>query len=309
MKKTLRALAVLATLPYIGLKAAWIAGSRIGVPEGSVLLDDPGLMAAVNAVTILMDAGVVVLALLLTQPWGLRVKSWLLGLPAWAATGLLAPIVVGFPAQLATAAVAGAETHTAGGRPFLEEWVFSVVYGGFIVQALALGTLFVLYARERWSHLWAGRIGGLSADLAGRATRLTAVAGSAVAVVPAALHALWASGSERGLSAGRIADRTSDFYVLEGVRVAFLLAAVASVLVLVLRLGRSWRVGTPLAVAWTCTGAVGCWGGWMLLATLMPASDPAQEATGWMITSYAGAMITGFLLAGCLAVVLRRRGA
>ncbi|WP_406860186.1 hypothetical protein ABZO31_07035 [Streptomyces sp. HUAS MG47] len=309
MKKTLRALAVLATLPYISLKIAWVAGSRIGIPENSVLLDDPGLMAAVNAVTILMDAGVVVLALLLTQTWGLRVRSWLLGLPMWAATGLLAPIVIGFPAQLATTAIAGAEQHTAGGRPFLDEWVFSVVYGGFIVQALALGTLFVLYARGRWSHLWAGRIGDLAPDLTGRATRATAVTASVLALLPAALHLLWASGAERGLSAGRIADRTSDFHVLEAVRVAFLLVAVAAVLTLVFRLGKARRVGTPLALAWVGTGGVGCWGAWMMLGALMPASDPAKEPTALMITSYAGEMITGFLLAGCLTVFLRRRGA
>ena len=124
------------------------------------------------------------------------------------------------------------------------------MYGGFIVQAAALGTLFVLYARDRWSHLWAGRIGDLAPDLTGRATRVTAVAASVLTLVPAALHLLWASGSERGLSAGRIADRTSDFYVLEAVRVVFVAAAVAGVLMLVLRLGKSRRVATPLALAW-----------------------------------------------------------
>ncbi|MFG2331384.1 hypothetical protein ACGFMM_17355 [Streptomyces sp. NPDC048604] len=309
MKKTLRALAVLATLPYISLKIAWVAGSRIGIPENSVLLDDPGLMAVLNSVTVLMDLGVVVLALLLTQPWGLRVRSWLLGLPMWAATGLLAPIVVGFPVQLATAAVAGAEQHTAGGEPFLEEWVFSVVYGGFIVQALALGTLFVLYARDRWSHVWAGRVGELAPDLCGRATRVTAVAASVLALVPAALHVLWASGAEWGLSAARIADRTSDYYVLEAVRAGFVVAAAAAVLTLVFRLGKARRVGAPLAAAWIGTGGVGCWGAWMLLAASMPGSDPAKEPTAQMITSYAGEMITGFLLAGCLTVFLRRRGA
>ena len=309
MKKTLSALAIVSTLPYISLKAAWVAGSRVGIPEGSVLLDRPGLMAVVNGVTILMDAAVVVLALLLTQPWGLRVRSWLLGVPVWGATGLLAPIVVGFPAQLVTAAVAGTEEHTAGGRPFLDEWVFAVVYGGFILQAFALGTLFVLYARERWSHVWQGRVGDLAPELTGRATRVTAVVASALTLVPAALHVLWASGSARGLSPDRSADRTSDFYVLEALRVGFVAAAVAGVLMLVFRFGRSRQVRTPLALAWVGASGLGCWGGWLLLATLMPEDDPAKAPTALMSTAYAGEMITGILLSGCLAVFLRRRGA
>ena len=309
MKKTLSALAIVSTLPYISLKAAWVAGSRVGIPEGSSLLDRPGMMAAVNSVTILMDVAVVVLALLFTQPWGLRVKSWLLGLPVWAATGLLVPIVVGFPVQLVITAVAGAEEQAAVGRPFLDEWVFPVVYGGFIVQAITLGTLFVLYARERWSHVWQGRVGDLAPDLSGRAIRVTAVAASVVALVPSALHVLWASGSTRGLAAARIAQRAADFYVLEAVRVVFVAAAVAGTLALLFRLGRSWQVRTPLTLAWVGSGSVGCWGAWLLLAALLPQGDPTKEPTTLMITSYAGEMITGFLLAGCLAVVLRRRGA
>lgn len=308
-RRVLRALAVVATLPYISLKVAWVAGSRIGIPEGSVLLDRPGLMAVANSVTILMDAAVVVLALLLTQPWGLRVRSWLLGLPIWGATGLLAPIVVGFPLQLVTAAVAGAEKHTAQGRPFLDEWVFGVVYGGFILQAFSLGTLFVLYARERWSHVWAGRVGEMDPDLSGRWMRPTAVVASALTLVPAALHVLWASGSARGLTPARAAERTTDFYVLEAARVGFVAVAVIGTLALVFRLGRSRQVRPLLAMSWVGASSLACWGGWLMLASLMPEDDPTKEPTALMITAYAGEMITGILLSGCLAVMLRRRGA
>ena len=93
MRKALRAVAIAACLPYIGLKAAWIAGSHLGIPEGSELRE-PGertAMIAINAVSVVMDAAVVVLALLLTRPWGRRVPAWLLALPVWCACGLLAP--------------------------------------------------------------------------------------------------------------------------------------------------------------------------------------------------------------------------
>lgn len=42
--------------------------------------------------------------------------------------------------------------------------MFTVVYSGFIVQALALSALFVLYARARWGHLWRGRASELAAQ-------------------------------------------------------------------------------------------------------------------------------------------------
>lgn len=299
-RRILRALAITSCVPYVSLKIAWVSGSRVGIPAGSPLLDDPVLMAALNLVTVLMDAAVVVLALLFTQRWGMTVKAWLLAFPMWVATGLLAPIMVGYTAQLA----AGRSGPT---EPFLDEWVFTLVYSGFIVQGLTLGTLFALYARDRWSQVWRGRMRDLSPALSGPVVRVTAVAASVLLLAPSALHVLWLSGSARGLSAGRIAERGSDFAVLEGVRLLFFAAAVTGVLMLVFRLGRSLPVKAPLALAWVGSGGVGCWGGWLLLAALMPQNDPADEPTVAMSLAYAGEMITGMALGACVAVLLRRR--
>ncbi|GGU21464.1 FAM174 family membrane protein [Streptomyces lavendofoliae] len=299
-RRALRALAVVSCVPYVSLKIAWVSGSRVGIPEGSALLDDPDLMAAANLVTVLMDAAVVVLALLFTQRWGRAVRAWLLAFPMWGATGLLAPIMVAYPAQMAAG-------HTASTEPFLDEWVFTVVYSGFIVQGLTLGTLFALYARDRWGGVWRGRVRDVSPALFRPVVRVVAVAASVLLLVPAALHVLWLSGSTRGLSAGRIAERGSDFFVLEGVRLLFAAAAIVGVLTMVFRLGRRLPLKAPLALAWVGTAGVGCWGGWLLLAALVPQSDPANEPTAAMLLAYAGEMITGMLLGACVAVLLRRR--
>ncbi|MEU9703383.1 hypothetical protein [Streptomyces sp. NPDC047981] len=308
-RRILRALAGVACLPYISLKIAWVAGSEIGIPAGSVLLEHRTLLIVANSVSVVMDAVVAVLALLLTRPWGLRVRAWLLAFPLWAATGLLAPIMIGFPAQLAVSLFAGPPEPVAGGEPFLDDWVFGVVYGGFIVQGLALGTLFVLYVRDRWSHLWRGTLGDLPARLCGTGTRVTAVVASLLAVAPAAVRLMWALGSTHGLSPAQIARRTDDFYVLEWMRAAFVAVAVVAVLLLVLQRAGSWSVRTVLALAWVGSGAVGCWGAYMTLVTFMPDTDPDKTFTGLAQLTYAGEMITGFLLAGCLALFLRRRSA
>ncbi len=99
-RRLLRATAVVACLPCLGLKAAWIAGSRVGIPDGSALLDHRVAMALANGLSMLLDSGVIVLALVLTRPWGRRVPAWAPALPAWGATGLLAPIMAGYPLQL-----------------------------------------------------------------------------------------------------------------------------------------------------------------------------------------------------------------
>ncbi|MER6143483.1 hypothetical protein ABT174_26155 [Streptomyces sparsogenes] len=301
MRRTLRAVAIAACLPYIGLKAAWIAGSHLGIPEGSELRE-PGersAMIAINALSVLMDAAVIVLALLLTRPWGRRVPAWLLTLPVWCACGLLAPIMTGFPAQLAAGALGFAKTaHRGGGRgEFLADWVFGVVYGGFIVQGLALGTLFVLYARDRWGHLWRGRLADLPADGPTRpAQRLTAVAVAVLALLPTATHLLWAAGSAAGLSRARAAERGSDFYIVEATYVLFALATATGVLMLAFRAGRRVRLGLPLALAWVGSGALACWGGWLTLAGLTAGEGDERAPTGLMNVTYSVQMIVGLLV-------------
>ncbi|AXE84976.1 hypothetical protein [Streptomyces sp. Go-475] len=306
-RRVLRAVAVLSCVPYLGLKAAWIAGSRVGIPEGSPLLDDRLAMAVINGVSVLLDSAVIVLALVLTRPWGLRVPAWLLAFPVWVATGLLAPIMAGFPAQLVVRAFGAGESP--GKEPFLDEWVFAVVYGGFIAQGLALGGLFVLYARDRWGYLWRGRVGDLAVGVLGPAHRALAALAAVLALLPLTLHAMWACGVTAGLSEGRAADRGGDFYVLEAVFVVFLVAAVAGAVLPAFRRGRALPVSVPLGLAWVGSGAVACWGGWLSLASLGGAGNIADRPTPLMSLAYAGQMLVGLLVAAIGAYSFAERSA
>ncbi|MFE3938543.1 hypothetical protein ACFXPJ_33500, partial [Streptomyces goshikiensis] len=157
-RRVLRGVALAATVPYLVLKSAWLSGSRAGIPEGSPLLEPGMFLTLANAVTLAMDACVILLVLALTRPWGMRLPPWLLTVPAFAATGLLTPILTAFPAQLLIRAVdPGARAPAEGAvRPFLDSWVFTVVYTGFTVQGLALAGLFVPHARERGGRHWHG---------------------------------------------------------------------------------------------------------------------------------------------------------
>ncbi|MEV5982417.1 hypothetical protein [Streptomyces sp. NPDC052114] len=309
-RRALRLAAGLACVPYLTLKIAWILGSRVGIPEGSSLLDHRAQMIVANAVTVLMDAAVVVLALLLTRPWGLRTPAPLLAVPMWIATGLLTPIMAGYPLQLLLAAFgAGGEGPSArsASEPFLADWVFAVVYTGFIVQGIALGSLFVLYARDRWGHLWRGRTGDLPRP-AGRGPRIVAAGAALLALFPGTLHLLWAAGSTAGLDAARAKDRTADFHVLEGLDVLYLVAAVGGVLVVAFRWLPGLPVKVPLALAFAGSGAVGCWGGWLLLASLLrPADDVAAAPTAPTLLTYSVQMIIGLCVAAAGLGLVRER--
>ncbi|MGW2178734.1 hypothetical protein ACWCXX_11735 [Streptomyces sp. NPDC001732] len=294
-RAVLRTLAIVATLPYITLKAAWIAGSRIGVPDGSPLLEHRTTMIVANGVTILMDSTVVVIALLLTRPWGRRVPAWLLVLPVWVASGLLLPIMTGYPAQLVVGLFGGSGIGNRGGDPFLDEWVFGVVYGGFIVQGLALGTLFTLYAQGRWSHLWRGALRDLPESPTAPALKTTAVLASLLAAGSAVMHLVWVTGSTAGLNAGRIADRDSTFYVMEAFNVLFAVAAAAGVLLLAFRRSALPLV-VPLALAWCGSGASGCWGGWLSVASLTGTQEISEQPTPTMVVVYGVQMLLGALV-------------
>ncbi|MEU5217737.1 hypothetical protein AB0G79_16280 [Streptomyces sp. NPDC020807] len=298
VRRALRVLAIGACLPYIVLKAVWIAGGELGIPAGSPLLDHPVLMAVANTLTLLADAAVIALAVLLTRERGPRIPDPLLVLPTWAATGLLAPIATGFPAQLLAGLLTADAPAADPSDSYLDPWVFGVVYGGFILQGLALGVLFLLYARDRWGRVWRGRLGEVSARVPGPGVRAAALAGTALAAVTAVLQA------------GRLAEAGDvDQAIVEALRLAFLFAAAVSTLLLVRRRPARLDVRPVLAAAWVSTGAVGCWGAYLTLVSFQPAGEAVDTITALARLSYAGQMITGFLLAACLAVFLRRRSA
>ncbi|MEV0322212.1 hypothetical protein ACIBKX_00525 [Streptomyces sp. NPDC050658] len=295
--RVLRALAVVSCLPYLSLKIAWIAGSHIGIPAGSGLLQHRTTMILANSLTVLMDAGVIVLALLLTRPWGLRTPAWLLAFPMWAATGLLAPIMTGFPLQLLAKALGGSVDEPSGGSDdaFLDAWVFGVVYGGFILQGLALGALFVRYAHTRWGHLWRGRVRDLPRAVS-TGDRRTAAAAALLALPPALMHVLWATGATPGLNEARIQERTTDFYVLEVLDLFYLGAAVTGALLIAFRRSPALPVRVPLALGWVGSGVITCWGAWLLFASLGGVDDVTRQPTALMFLTYAVEMIVGMLV-------------
>lgn len=285
--------AVAATLPYLALKVAWLAGSEIGMADPTLLADPAYLVA--NAITLLLDAFVVLLALALTYDVGRRLPAWLLVPPLWVATGLLGPIVALLPMTLAL--VDGRARGAS--QDALESWVYAVVYGGFSVQGLLIGVAFALYAARRWPAVLRGRLGAGPTSPLLPAQRFLAGGLGALAAVVAALNLAYALGMRAGLQG--LADRqTTIDRVTLGVYAGFALLVAVGLPTLVVRRPARWPAWLPLALTWLGSGAMTGWGLYFLaISTRDPSlTGPGLTALAAMKTTVgAAAAVLGILVA------------
>ena len=186
------AAAIAACLPYVALKVAWLTGSSVGSATalGAASLHD-GRHTVGNVATLAMECLAVMLALGLSHPRGQKLPAAIVLIPVWVGTGLLAPIALGLPLGIiAQAIVGGSPAPTDNG---LQGWVYAVVYGGFVVQSVALLIAFILYARVRWAERLRLR---MLEPAPGPTPRLLAAAGAAAAVLYAVANLAWAIAGE-----------------------------------------------------------------------------------------------------------------
>lgn len=195
------ALAVIAAaLPYVGLKLLWLSGGSLGsaTAAGAASLHDARHTGG-NLVTLAMELVAVLLALALVDPRGRRLPAAVVLVPLWVGSGLLAPIALGLPFGLLAQGVSGGSPAPTDNG--LQGWVYILVYGGFLVQAVALGSAFVLHARARWPVAFERRVRRIAATT-GQARSL-ALGGALAAGVYATAQLAWAlTGSRLGAPAG-----------------------------------------------------------------------------------------------------------
>lgn len=299
---TLCAVAIAACAPYLLLKGVWLAGSRVGIPQDSVLLSgNEAVLHSINGLTMVMDAVVIVLAVALVRPFGRRLPAWLMLGPLWVATGLLTPILVAAPLSGVLAVLDNApEGSQQESEPFLEGWVSVLVYGGFIVQAVALGALFALYVKDRWGRTLRGRLGALSPPPRTPSALLLTSATLLATAVPLSTHLLWALGSHSGLPSSQAAQMDARMRLVEASYAGFALCAVAAVVLVALRPRPQTRVATVVLLGWVGGSVLTAWGGWSLLMSGSNAINGGlpseQHVTSAQLLVYAAQMTAGLLV-------------
>jgi hypothetical protein len=192
LRRVAAAVAIAACLPYAALKVAWLTGSSVGsaTGPGAASLHD-GRHTVGNVATLAMELVAVILAIALAHRRGEKLPAAVVLIPVWVGTGLLAPIALALPLGIVAQAIVGGSPAPAGNG--LHGWVYAVVYGGFVVQAAALLTAFVLHARVRWADLLRLRTLDLQP---GPTPRRLAGAGAVAAVVYAVANLAWAVAGE-----------------------------------------------------------------------------------------------------------------
>lgn len=278
--------AIAACWPYLGLKFAWIAGSGLGtIGDGAALMGDPQHVVG-NVVTAGMDLVAILVALAFTYQWGQRLPAWLVLVPIWIGTGLLAPIALGLPLGLLVQGVAGGSAVASDNG--LAGWVYGVIYGGFTLQAVLLVTAFVLYARTRWPGVFRLR----TKELPGRS--LTPVQGSlittaaGIAIAYAVLNVVWVvtDGAWAGNAVAVETAAQKTFWMAQG---GLSLSGAIGLLTLARRWGRG-RALLPVAATWLGTGVIFASG---LYAALVTAGESPIRLVILLITATTGLLMAG----------------
>lgn len=284
-------------VPYLTLKALWLSGSTAGAAdaEGAAELLDPRHIIG-DVVTVAMELAAIALVLALTYPWGRGLPAVVVLAPIWTATGLLAPIAVGLPLGLVTQAfVGGSPSPTDNG---LHGWVYALVYGGFVAQAVGLLAAFIGYAHARWPETFRLRAARLR-TVAPRRRALAAVA-AVLAVGYAVMLAVWSiAGPGSAGPAGFDTASQRTFLFTQGL----LAAAGAAAALSLVRHRDEGRVLPRLALAWVGTGVLVTSG-----PTHIALSNQGTVSLVFVAVSLAGT-VCGLLLsmAGGLAVTTGTR--
>lgn len=242
-------LAIVAILPYFTLKLAWISGSTVGITSVSPV--DAAVVTGGNIVTAAMEVVAAFVILTFTHDWGLRAPAWLVLIPTWIATGLLAPFIITGPV-IGISVISG--SGSVGDRS-LAPWVGPLVYISFGAQAIGIGLSFILYARARWPRV-------LSVHLAGRPTGpyrsvliLFGWLTTALLAIVIVSRFAWALNSTWGLSSRLVESRGIAERLADAATALFALAAATGLLVLAYR---RWQkpAWVPVALVWVGAGAV-----------------------------------------------------
>ncbi|GAB3409273.1 hypothetical protein [Flindersiella endophytica] len=283
---------------YIGFKALWIAGVPFGLD--ATTLDREGMVAGNVLTAGLAVAGVLVL-LAFTHGKGRRLPAWLVLVPTWVGTGLLAPIAI-VMVTLSVLAFAGVYHWPVveGAAP----WLHGVVYSCFSGLGICLAIVFGLHVHERWPALFESARPVQSPT---RPVQLPlAWAGLAIATLLGLLRLYWAAGGTAGLVAANLHRRELPWHLLHLVSGALTLAAVGGTLLLFYRPARRLRIALPLL--WVGSGGLFASGlvefGLSLVSGPVTAAwqnpEAPQAYNGMLFGALLGGVALGFaaLLAG-----------
>jgi hypothetical protein len=296
------AVAIAACVPYLALKGLWLSGDMVGWRDASQGGDAVHVVG--NVASVLMDLIAIGIVLAFTCRWGRRAPVWLVLLPMWVATGLLAPIALGIPAGALVGALQGSVVASTSA---LDGWVYAVVYGGFTVEAIAIVASFVLYARMRWADVFSMRLRDLRRSATHPIQRLIVMGCTFPVLAYAGTFVAWGLGA--GLASDQIIAQTVAQKVAVAVTGLLGLAGLAGMHLLTTPARRFANVhlSVPLALAWVGVSSMFASSLYRLVGVLAGAGETGITALGDLVLL--AAVLAGLLLGVAGLMLLAERPA
>ncbi|OIU72583.1 hypothetical protein BHE18_03480 [Rossellomorea aquimaris] len=290
--------AALAVMPYLLIKIVWTLGLLI--PTGH--MGDPN-WRMVNAVTAVVAAIGIFLAIALCRPWGERLPAWSVALPVWIGTGLLVPMLFLAPI-LGPAAV---NQDQAAGSADIWTYEQVLIMLSLIGVGICLPVALAGYAKTRWPEALGGPLH--TGEAPGNSYNLQITLGRMVAagcVILGVLKLFWAAGGTIGIIPSMIEDRNLWWHLLTLSTGVWALAGAWGILVLTSRKG-SRRFPLPMAAAWISSGMLFSYNIFANLSELMYKGPSSPEYPIARVMTTEAGIILGVAMILIILMVLHDR--
>ena len=290
--------AAIAVTPYLLIKIVWTFGLFLPTEQ----MGDAS-WRMINAVTAVLAAIGILLAMAFCRPWGERLPSWLVAPPIWVGTGLLVPMLLIAPILGPAAMI---RDQQAGAADF---WVYEQIF--IMISLLGIGIFLPLalagYAKTRWPEA----LGGTTdyKELPGNTLQLQIILARVVAVgciLLGVIKMYWAAGGSFGINSATMGERDVWWHLLSLSAGMWSFLGAWGILVITSRRGSKWFL-PPMAAAWISSGALFSNNLYSALSSVRFNASPSPEyPLVWLLTTQAG-IVLGIIMGMIILLVLHER--
>lgn len=290
--------AAMAVTPYLLIKILWTLGLFLPTEQ---MADTSWRI--INAVTAVLAAIGIFLALAFCRPWGERLPAWLVALPIWVGTGLLVPMLLIAPVLGPAAMIRDQEAGAADFWVYEQIFVMISLFGIGIFLPLALAG----YVMARWPEALSGTTAYKESP--GNTLRLQIILARLVAsgcILLGIIKMFWAVGGSFGIDPASMGERDVWWHLLSLSASVWSFAGAWGILVISSRRGSRWFL-PPMAAAWISSGALFTNNLYSALSSVRLDAPPSPEdPLAWLLTTQAG-IILGVIMGMIILLVVHER--
>ncbi|MGK8688611.1 hypothetical protein ACRS5F_27630 [Bacillus cereus] len=291
--------AAISVAPYLLIKILWTFGLFLPTEQ----MGDAS-WRIINAVTAVLAAIGIFLAMAFCRPWGERLPAWLVALPLWVGTGLLVPMLLIAPFLGPAAMIRDQE---AGATDF---WVYEQIF--VMISLFGIGIFLPLamagYAMARWPEALSGTTD--YKELPGNTLQLQIILARIVAtgcILLGVIKVFWAVGGSFGIDPATMSERDVWWHLLSLSTGVWSFAGAWGILVVVSSSRRSRWFLPPMTAAWISSGALFSNNLYSALSSVRLDAPPSPEyPLAWLLTTQTG-IVLGIIMGMIILLVLHER--